>query len=228
MESHEPTALPFNSNYIEDVFHTDNVAKKVATETMHHYLYRGQRMVRAPKNEFYYKHENRNVTYKWGQQTSMYPTGAEYTGKEMPRWMRKITKKLRSNYGQPVNHAIIIKYDHGLRTHAPPHQDKVPPETSFFVFSFGNPRRFDVLASQIVESVDNKKRDSDGNPVKRYNHDGTVKTKVAPANVVWSKELAHNSLLVVDGPTNQNYYHAIPKDSAWKGERWSLIFRTIA
>ena len=227
-QNHESGALPFTSHYAENAFDDDDVAAHVAGEAMHHYLYRGQRMVRAPKNEFYYRSKNKGKTYKWGQQKSMYPSGAEYTGKKMPRWMRKIARKLRRQYGQPVNHAIIIKYDHGVRTHAPPHQDKVPAGTSFFVYSFGRPRRFDVLASQTVESVDDKKRDSDGNPVKRCNKDGTVKTKIAPSNVVWSKELAHNSMLVVDGQTNENYYHAIPKDRAWQGERWSLIFRTIA
>jgi len=49
-----------------------------------------------------------------------------------------------------------------------------------------------------------------------------------PVLPVWSKELAHNSLLAIDGKTNDSYYHAIPKDKGWEGERWSLIFRTIA
>ena len=106
--------------------------------------------------------------------------------------------------------------------------DKVPNDTSFFVFSYGKPRRFDVLDTKIVESEDEKKRDSSGKPVKKYNKDGSVKTKLAPSTVVWSKELAHNSLLVIDGKTNDSYYHAIPKDKGWEGERWSLIFRTIA
>jgi len=221
------TPLPFNSKYFEKVFCLNIYDQLVAKEAMHHYLYRGQRMVRAPKNEFYYP-SCENKTYKWGQETKMYPGGDEYTGKPMPRWMVEIADTIREVFNQEVNHAIIIKYDHGTKTHAPPYMDKVPKGTSFFVFSFGKPRRFDVLATKVAECVvEQKKRDLDGEPVARLNNDGSVKTKLVPSNVVWSHELAHNSLLVIDGQTNDNYYHAIPQDKGWSGERWSLIFRVI-
>jgi alkylated DNA repair dioxygenase AlkB len=218
--------LPFKSQYFEGIFVSDRYARRVRREAMHHYLYRGKPMKRAPKNEFYYP-ACEDKTYKWGQQTTMYPGGEGYTGKPMPPWMVKIADKIRAAYNQEINHAIIIKYDSGTKTHAPPHQDKVPEGTSFFVFSFGKPRRFDVLASKVAERVDATKRDRDGEFIKRLDTNGSIKTKMAAANVVWSKELAHNSLLVVDGQTNDNYYHAIPKDKGWSGERWSLIFRVI-
>jgi hypothetical protein len=224
------TDLPFGSYYEEEVLtsqYADLIPAEVEKEQMHHYLYRGKGMKRAPKNEYFYPGHGEK-TYKWGQQIKMYPGNEEYTGKEMPWWMKKMADSIRAlHHGQNVNHAIIIKYDSGTKTHAPPHMDKVPKGTSFFVFSFGKPRRFDVLGTKTVESEDEKKRDADGNPIKRLNKDGSIKTKMAPSNVVWSKELAHNSVLVVDSMTNQNYYHAIPKDPTWSGERWSLIFRTI-
>ena len=80
--------LPFSSHYIPAFIDGDDDAlyQVVQHESMHHYLYRGQRMVRAPKNEFYYP-ENEDKTYKWGQQKLMYPGGKEYTGKVMPPLM---------------------------------------------------------------------------------------------------------------------------------------------
>ena len=109
---------------------------------MTHYLYRGQRMKRAPKREYYLPgHEN--AVYKWGQQKSMYPGGGNYTGEVMPDWMIEIAKSLP----EPVNHAIVIRYDDGMVTHAPPHNDKLDKEGKygFWNYSFGVPRRFDVL-----------------------------------------------------------------------------------
>jgi hypothetical protein len=140
----------------------------------------------------------------------MYPGGENYTGKEMPPWMAFMANHIRLKTGQPINHAIIIKYDSGTKTHAPPHQDKVPKDTSFFVFSYGKPRRFDVLDTKIVESEDEKKRDSSGNPVKKYNPEynkdgtGTVKTKLAPSTVCWSKELEHSSLSGTNSPVRES------------------------
>jgi hypothetical protein len=223
-----PITLPFNSHYVRRFFDDDVVAKAVAAEDMHHYMYRGKHMKRAPKNEFFYPGHH-DKTYKWGQQVMMYPGGAQYTGLQMPEWMIAIADFIREELGQPVNHAILIKYDHGTKTHAPPPQDKLPADSSFFVFSFGTRRRFDVHASQTVECFQ-KKRDADGNPVPMMQtvHGSTlVKTKQTAGPVVWSKKLAHNSMLVVDGQTNKNYWHAVPQDKAWAGERYSLIVRVI-
>ena len=127
-------------------------------------MYRGKNMKRAPKNEFYYPRHDDKV-YKWGQQKLMYPGGEGYTGKQMPGWMVAIADQIRESYDEPVNHAIIIKYDDGVRTHAPPHQDKLPEDTSFFVFSFGDPRRFDIQASVTDECHHKTKRGVDGEPL---------------------------------------------------------------
>ena len=78
-------------------------------------------------------------------------------------------------------------------------KDKIDADTSFFVISFGTPRKFQLLS------------------------------QVKPDDVVeWEAPLKSGSLLVVSGALNQSHWHAVPKDPTWKGEpRWSLIFRTI-
>ena len=45
--------------------------------------------------------------------------------------------------------------------------------------------------------------------------------------MVWSEALAHSSMLVIDGKTNQHYWHSVPQDRTWTGVRYSLIFRVI-
>ena len=222
-------SLPFSSHYAERFFDTDDVADAVAAEDVHHYMYRGKYMKRAPKNEFYYPGHDDKV-YKWGQQKLMYPGGEGYTGKQMPGWMVDIADQIRESYGEPVNHAIIIKYDDGVRTHAPPHQDKLPEDTSFFVFSFGDPRRFDIQASVTDECHHKTKRGADGEPLplmQTVHGTPLVKTKQTAGPVVWSEALAHNSMLVIDGKTNQHYWHSVPQDRTWAGVRYSLIFRVI-
>ena len=154
-------------------------------------------MKRAPKKEFYYPDHGDKV-YKWGQETKAYPGGSEYTGEEMPEWMISIADRIRSDFGEEVNHAIAIRYSDRAEHHAPPHQDKIPPGTSFFVLSFGTPRKFQLLDASKSGSV------------------------------VWEKSLASGSLLVVSAELNRTHFHAVPKDKSWTGEaRWSLIFRTI-
>jgi len=224
----ETTFLPGNAaiKYKQNAIRDDSISNQVMLEDMHHYKYRGKGMKRAPKNEFYYP-GNEEKTYKWGQERKMYPGGEEYVGKRMPKWMRRLARKIDRKYGEQVNHAIIIKYDHGVRTHAPPHKDKIPEGTSFFVYSFGTPREFDVRETIQVECRDAKKRGTDGDFILKYNKDGSVKMKDASGGVVFQKHLQHNSLLVVDPNTNKEYYHSIPKDRNWNGNRWSLIFRTI-
>ena len=118
--------------------------------------------------------------------------------------------QLRAQFGEQVNHAIVIEYSSGTEHHAPPHHDKLPPGTSFFVLSYGTPRNFQLLES--VQTGVTKK----GNP------------QMGAGAVVWEKALPSNSLLVVSGAANTQYLHAVPKDKQWAGDtRYSLIFRTI-
>ena len=136
--------------------------------------------------------------------------------------MVDIADQIRESYGEPVNHAIIIKYDDGVRTHAPPHQDKLPEDTSFFVFSFGDPRRFDIQASVTDECHHKTKRGVDGEPLplmQTVHGAPLVKTKQTAGPVVWSEALAHSSMLVIDGKTNQHYWHSVPQDKTWTGVR---------
>ena len=117
--------------------------------------------------------------------------------------------KINNDFGCNVNHAIIIKYKDGVKNHAPPHKDKIDKEESFFVLSFGTPRRFQLLDTNYIKT-----------------DKGRIIQKIG--DVIWDKELLNNSILRVSGKSNQLYYHAVPKDKNWKGTpRYSLIFRTI-
>ena len=185
-------------------YHYETNAPEVADVTlemldaleMTHYLYRGQRMKRAPKREYYLPgHEN--AVYKWGQQKSMYPGGENYTGEVMPEWMIRIAECIP----EPVNHAIVIRYDDGKVTHAPPHQDKLDKEGryGFWNYSFGEPRRFVITKASKGEEDD----------------------------VIWAEKLAHGSRLYMSGRANAIFRHAVPKDKNHRGVRYSLIFRTI-
>jgi hypothetical protein len=126
----------------------------------------------------------------------------------MPAWMIDIADKIRTEYSEEVNHAIVIEYAHGQKHYAPPHKDKLPPGTGFYVFTFGDPREFQFLGDP-TGPVKNKKRTH------------------GEADVVWSHALPSNSLLVVPSDANDLLYHAVPQDRAWTGVRYSLIFRTI-
>ena len=182
--------------------------KKLCGEEMFDYKFRGKYMKRAPKREYYYPSFDAKV-YKWGQEKSFYPGGANYVGKEMPSWMTLIADKINKEYGVKVNHSIVIKYEHGVQQHAPPHKDKVDKNADFFVLSFGTPRVFQILDTVTALNKQGKMREQCG-------------------DVLWEKGLEHCSLLRVSGDTNQKYYHAVPKDKHWKGStRYSLIFRTI-
>ena len=111
------------------------------------YMFRGHAMKRAPKREYYVPGEEPPV-YKWGQQKIHYPDGSEYSGLPMPDWMVMLKDKINMDFGANVNHAIIIKYSDGVQHHAPPHQDKIPDGTEFFVLSFGEPRMFQMINSE--------------------------------------------------------------------------------
>ena len=159
---------------------------------VHFYAYRNGVLKRAPKTEFY-RGEPRK--YHWGQHDSN-----RRFAKPFPAWMESIAKTLP----EEVNHAIIIRYDHGMKTHAPWHSDKSEEKgrktscmkrgTSFFVISTGDPRVF-----QLGDE-----------------------TKVA-----WEAALPDCSMIQVTAKMNQKYKHCVPQDPDWQGCRWSLIFRTI-
>lgn len=178
----------------------EEMITKLAAEQMHEYLY-------APQ-------QRRRVTDHHP------PGGDEYSGlPPMPSWMRGMADRIREQFGEPVNHAIMVRYKNGVKQHAPPHKDNINPDTSFFVVSFGTPSNFQIL--ETVQ-VDSKKRLKDGE-IKR--------TGGVPGEVVWERALASGSLLKVSGAANERYYHAVPpQDSSWSGggpPRYSLTFCTI-
>jgi hypothetical protein len=124
--------------------------------------------------------------------------------------MITIADKIRTDFDEEVNHAIVIEYSDGRRHHAPPHSDKLHPGTSFYVLSYGTPRTFQLLD---IKQVGVTKK---GNP------------QMGAGAVAWEMALPSNSLLAVSGDANSTLLHAVPRDRGWTGDtRFSLIFRTI-
>ena len=136
-----PKYWAYHENYTSDWF------DELQDETMVEYMFRGHVMKRAPKREYHVPGEVPPV-YKWGQQKIHYPGGSDYTGLPMPDWMIMLKDKINMDFNANTNHAIIIKYSDGVQHHAPPHQDKIPYGTDFFVLSFGEPRKFEIINSE--------------------------------------------------------------------------------
>ena len=201
--------------HYEENYTNAELLKDIEQEKMKEYRFRGKLMKRAPKREYFVPGEI-PPTYKWGQQTMNYPGGEEFSGKPMPLWMVSLKDKINSDFNVKVNHAIIIKYTDGMLHHAPPHQDKIPDGTDFFVLSFGTPRKFQLIKSKILQTNKRKK-------------DGSYKVKKEPGDIFWEEYLSSGSLLRVTSKANKEYFHAVPKEKNWKGPpRYSLIFRTIS
>ena len=177
---------------IEHDFIDDDTADAIKGCRVHLYRYRNGVLKRAPKTEFY-RHDA--LVYSWGQHRSN-----DAFAQKFPEWMEQLAQKLP----EPVNHAIIIRYHDGVKTHAPWHSDKceelgrktgcMKRGTGFYVISVGTPRVF-----QLGDE----------------------------GNVVWEATLPEMSLLFISAETNALYKHCVPPDPNWSGCRWSLIFRTI-
>ena len=177
-------------------------------------------MVRAVKKEYYYPGHG-DALYYWGQEIQSRPGGSDYTGEQMPDWMVTIADGIRQQYDELVDHAIVIEYTDGTKHYAPPHHDKLPPNTGFYVYSFGTPRRFQFLGKPTGTKVV-KEKGNDGNVVEKE------KRVHLDSDVAWDCALPHNSLLVVTADANRDLWHAVPVDKNWEGKRYSLIFRTIS
>jgi alkylated DNA repair dioxygenase AlkB len=173
---------------------------------VHEYGFRTGPLKRAPKCEWY---RGNRVVYRWGQWRKEYISGLPF-----PPQLEELVVKLQEQFGESVNHCIMIKYSDGVDNHAPPHKDKqegVPGTgakdmtagSSFFVFSFGAPRKFELVDGTYVDS------------------------KFEQSVCLFSHALESGSLLKVGPETNKRYYHAVPKDKDHQGVRYSLIFRTI-
>ena len=182
----------FRAPTVNENFITDAEAQHIMASEVRLYAFRGGLLKRAPKCEFF---RGRKVRYSWGQQNSN-----DVYAELFPEWMEEIASRL----SEPVNHAIIIKYDDGMKTHAPWHSDKseelgrkigcMQRGSSFFVISVGDPRVFQLGDESAV---------------------------------LWQSALPHRSMIAIDAVTNKNVMHRVPQDSTWVGCRWSLIFRNI-
>jgi len=176
---------------------------------------------RAPKVEFYLTddgeccvadaHGTLRAIYRWGQRDDFVQAGYP-----MPPFLRAIAARIEAEFGERVNHCIIINYAHGTEQHAPPHKDKaegvevkkgVPRDmerdASFFVLSVGYPRKFTLQRTKEQ-----------------------TRSKLADTDVVFERALPSGSLLKVSAKDNRELYHAVHKQ-AGAGVRYSIIFRTI-
>lgn len=165
---------------------------------------------RAPKFEWYISSpDNTRPLYRWGQSELF-----QHAGSPMPQVMLDVVQLIYDRFGERVNHAIAIDYKSGVDQHAPPHKDKakglplkgnVPLDmnetSSFFVISFGEPRKFTLQQTSSV--------------------------KIADRETVWESGLAEGSLLKISAADNRQFYHAVHKAGKSSGRRLSLIFRNI-
>jgi hypothetical protein len=190
-----------------DDFITEEEATAIKAVEVHEYKFRAGTLKRAPKAGFY---RNERVKYSWGQHTSEHEKEEKF-----PSWMEGIAQRVEETYGEPVNHAIVIKYSDGYQNHAPWHKDKAEEVksknncmkrgTGFFNISVGVPRTFELGRALVEKPSDKNREDYD---------------------VMFSEKLPHRSLLPVTAEQNAAFYHWVPKEAS-EGERWSLIFRTI-
>jgi len=187
------SSFVFRPPEIHQNFITEAEANDIMAAECYLYRYRAGVLKRAPKTEFW---RYNPLRYSWGQAKS----NDKYAQK-FPDFMEKIAQRLP----EPVNHAIVIKYHHGMKTHAPFHSDKceelgrktgcMKRGSSFFVISVGDPRTFQLGDESAI---------------------------------LWSNALPHLSMMQIDAETNANVKHTVPPQPNWVGTcRWSLIFRTI-
>ena len=134
-----------------------------------------------------------------------------------------LVRRIKADFGEDVNHAILKWYADGKEQSSPPHQDKaegvdgataakcdMAGDASFFIFSFHDRSSFEFFL-QHGRGVPN--------PTGKQ-------TLLKPQDVVWKEALASGSLLKVSAQDNRTYFHALHKKEG-ASERFSLIFRVI-
>ena len=137
---------------VRDNFITEAEATYIKDVEVHEYGFRAGTLKRAPKAGLY---RNEKVTYSWCQHTSEHEKEEKF-----PSWMEEIAKRVEEKYGEPVNHAIVIKYSDGYENPAPWHQDKaegvgntlhncMKRGTGFYVISVGVPRTFELGKARV-------------------------------------------------------------------------------
>lgn len=179
----------------------------------------GNFLKKGPKVEWYLcDDQGRRAKYGWGQLARFYQAG--HPMEDCPLVVQ-LRNRIHDEFGDDVNHAILKWYADGEEQSSPPHQDKAEGvdgatsekcdmecDASFYVFSFGFPRKFTL---QTGRGVPNPK---------------AKETLLQQSDIVWQKALASGSLLKVSAEDNRTLFHALHRDKD-AGERWSLIFRVI-
>jgi len=177
----------------------------------------------GPKVEWYLCNESGwRAKYKWGQTPRFLQAG--YPMDDEPLLM-ELVKRIKVEFGEDANHAILKWYADGMEQSSPPHQDKaegvkgakagenddMARDASFYVFSFGDAgamREFTIQRGSGKPGAKDQAK------------------QLKPEDIIWQKILANGSLLRVSAPDNREYHHALhPMKGA--GQRWSLIFRVI-
>lgn len=178
-------------------------------------------MVAGPKLEWYLCDERGwRCKYGWGQTPRFWQAGYQMEPEPL---LTALVRRIKKDFGEDVNHAILKWYADGLEQSSQPHQDKaegvdgataakcdMASDASFYIFSFHEESTFEFFL-QRGRGVP----DATGN-----------KEKLKPSDVVWQKALASGSLLKVSAQDNRTYFHALHKKKGAK-ERFSLIFRVI-
>ena len=176
-------------------------------------------MIKGPKIEYYVPTAtNERPKYGWGQTPRFWHAGYPMASEPLVEMLRA---RIKDEFGDDVNHAILKWYAHGTEQSSPPHQDKaegvagatadkcdMDKDAAFYIFSFGFPREFTIQRTNGVPNATRRQK------------------QLAPEDIVWQRALASGSLLKVSAADNRAFYHAL-HPSKGAGERWSLIFRVV-
>jgi len=183
----------------------------------------GKLLLAGPKIEWYCKNAiGERTKYGWGQTPRFYQAG--YPMETEPLVMA-LAHRIKDEFGETVNHAILKWYADGVEQYSFPHQDKaegvagatadkcdMAGDASFYVFTF--------IPAGVAPRVFTLQK---GNGV--WHPNGQQK-QLYGQDIVWEKALASGSLLQVSPQDNRTYFHALHKKKG-AGQRWSLIFRVI-
>lgn len=170
------------------------------------YPFRNGLSRRTPKVEF---REHPDVgAYRFGQLKTTYRWGFD----EFP----SILKDLKAKVGDPrVNHIMIIRYTDGNTHFIPWHQDRQQGNGS---------KRGDILegASIHVITVSEQPR--------RYQlafKEDVPGTYLDATRYVFDEPTVNGSLFTLTERGNKEMMHRIPVEKGWKGERYSIVLRTL-
>lgn len=148
--------LGCGSYYMENALPTELLVRVVAylsgaIMAVRNYNYRATKLKRVLKREYFEPGPGGEIPiYRWGQHVNEYDSGTEIQGV-----MKELLDYTNDMVNASHNHIIVSRYNDGSEHHVPPHKDKqdgvngagakdMIAGTSFDVFSFGTPRRFEI------------------------------------------------------------------------------------